>query len=343
MRTEEFYYELPKELIAQAPAKRRDAAKLMVAKRWGEGLIHSTFANLPDFLQAGDLLVLNDSKVLPARLLGRRPDTLGRVELLLLSPVEGQTWQVLMKRAKRVKLGERLIFGQGELMGTVVAKEDEGKGIVEFESCEPLMDAFAKVGQVPLPPYITRDPFAMDRERYQTVYAKELGSAAAPTAGLHFTKELLRRIEAKGVGITALTLHIGLGTFRPVQTEKIEDHKMHAEFFEISKDCASLINKTKGQGGRVIAVGTTVARTLEAVSQTHGKVCQASGWTDIFIYPGYEFKVIDGLITNFHLPCSTLLMLVCAFGGTKFMLDAYQLAVDEKYAFYSYGDGMLII
>jgi S-adenosylmethionine:tRNA ribosyltransferase-isomerase len=248
-----------------------------------------------------------------------------------------------MKRAKRVKLGERLIFGQGELMGTGVAKEDEGKGIVEFESCEPLMDAFAKVGQVPLPPYITRDPFAMDRERYQTVYAKELGSAAAPTAGLHFTKELLRRIEAKGVGITALTLHIGLGTFRPVQTEKIEDHKMHAEFFEISKDCASLINKTKGQGGRVIAVGTTVARTLEAVSQTHGKVCQASGWTDIFIYPGYEFKVIDGLITNFHLPCSTLLMLVCAFGGTKFMLDAYQLAVDEKYAFYSYGDGMLII
>lgn len=343
MRTDDFYYELPKELIAQAPSSERDKARLMVVERQGTGIEHSCFAALPNYLRPGDLLVLNDTKVLPARLLGRRKQTGGRVEILLLSPVGEARWRVLMKRSKRLKVGEELVFGQGELVGTLVAKEDEGKGLVDFHSEAPFLEVLERVGQVPLPPYISREPTDWDRERYQTVYAQRLGSAAAPTAGLHFTPQLLETLRAQGVGTAFLTLHIGLGTFRPVQTERIEDHRMHSEFFQVDESCAQAIARVKEEGGRVIAVGTTVVRALEATAKILGEVKAYSGWTDIFIYPGFEFQVIDGLITNFHLPCSTLLMLVCAFGGHQRILEAYRRAVREKYAFYSYGDGMLII
>lgn len=341
MDIELFDYDLPKELIAQTPLKDRSASRLLVLnKRTGE-IVHEHFTSIIDYLHKGDVLVLNDTKVIPARLIGLKEETGAVIELLLLKDLGNDTWECLSKPAKRLKIGTVVTFGNGELKGEVVAKYDEGLTHVKLLYNGILMEILDKLGTMPLPPYIHEK--LDDQSRYQTVYAKNLGSAAAPTAGLHFTKELLQKIEKKGIIITYVTLHVGLGTFRPVEVENVLEHHMHSEFFVMSDDTAQILNKAKDDGRRIIAVGTTSTRTLEAVAgSNNGRFRATSSNTDIFIYPGYEFKGIDCLITNFHLPKSTLVMLVSALAGRENILNAYKEAIKENYRFFSFGDAMFI-
>ena len=341
MKTVDFYYDLPEELIAQTPLEPRDSSKMMVLSRNNGNITHKHFRDIIDMLNPGDCLILNDSRVLPARIFGIKEDTGATVEFLMLRQVENNTWETLCKPGKKAKIGTKFIFGDGIMTGTVRDVTEEGNRIVDFECDESIYTALDKIGQMPLPPYITEK--LKDKERYQTVYSNELGSAAAPTAGLHFTKELLQKIKDKGVNIGYVTLHVGLGTFRPVKVDEITDHKMHCEHYVIPDETAKLIQETKANGKRVIAVGTTSCRTLESVAQKFGEIVACDGNTDIFIYPGFEFKVLDGLVTNFHLPESTLIMLVSAFCGFENTMNAYKVAVDEKYRFFSFGDSMMIV
>ena len=339
MKVSDFDFHLPEELIGQTPYKDRDQCRLLVMdKKTGE-IEHKHFYDIYDQLQKGDTLVLNDTRVIPARLIGEKEDTKGKMEFLLLKRIDKDKWQTLVKPGKRAKIGTTFVFGDGLLKAKVVDISDEGSRIVEFSYEGIFEEVLDKLGEMPLPPYITEK--LEDKEAYQTVYSKNSGSAAAPTAGLHFTEELLERIKEKGINIVYVTLHVGLGTFRPVKVEDIENHFMHSEYFEISEESAKVINETKENGGRVICVGTTSIRTVESSSEK-GKVIPGSGWTNIFIYPGYEFKVVDALITNFHLPESTLLMLVSALSDREKILKAYNIAVEERYKFFSFGDAMFI-
>ena len=340
MKTSDFYYDLPKELIAQTPVEPRDSSRLMLLDRNTGEIDHKHFYDIIDSLNPGDLLVANDSRVLPARITGIKDETGARVEFLLLRQITCKRWEALCKPGKKANEGTSFTFGDGLLKATVADVKDDGNRIVDFECDENFFSTLDKIGQMPLPPYITEE--LKDKERYQTVYSHELGSAAAPTAGLHFTKELMQRIKDKGVNIAYVTLHVGLGTFRPVKVDDVTKHKMHSEHYEIPQETAKLINETKKNGGRVIAVGTTSCRTLESVASFYGEIKPCEGFTDIFIYPGYEFKVLDGLITNFHLPESTLIMLVSAFAGYDNVMNAYKTAVEEKYRFFSFGDAMFI-
>lgn len=340
MKTSDFYYDLPKELIAQTPVEPRDSSRLLILGRNNGEIEHKHFYDIIEYLHEGDLLVVNDSRVLPARIFGIKEETGARVEFLLLKQISGNKWETLCKPGKKAKEGTKFTFGDGLLKATVVEVKDDGNRVVDFECDENFFAALDKIGQMPLPPYITEE--LKDKERYQTVYSHELGSAAAPTAGLHFTKELMDRIREKGINIANVTLHVGLGTFRPVKVDDVTNHKMHSEHYEVSEETAKLIKQTKENGGRVIAVGTTSCRTLESVATQYGEIIACDGFTDIFIYPGYKFKVLDGLITNFHLPESTLIMLVSAFAGFDNVMNAYKNAVDEKYRFFSFGDAMFI-
>lgn len=340
MKTSDFYYDLPKELIAQTPLEPRDSSRLLVLDREKQTLEHKHFYDIIDYLNEGDLLVANDSRVLPARIYGIKDETGAKVEFLLLKQIANNRWETLCKPGKKARVGTKFSFGNGILRATVVDVKDDGNRIVDFDCEENFFATLDKIGQMPLPPYITAE--LKDKERYQTVYSHELGSAAAPTAGLHFTTELMDRIKAKGVKIAYVTLHVGLGTFRPVKVDDVTKHKMHSEHYEVPEETAKLINETKKNGGRVIAVGTTSCRTLESVAAMYGEIKHCEGFTDIFIYPGFEFKVLDGLITNFHLPESTLIMLVSAFAGYDFIMNAYKEAVKEKYRFFSFGDAMFI-
>ena len=340
MRLEEFDYYLPEELIAQTPIKQRDASRLMVLdKKTGE-LVHKHFYDIIDYLNKGDTLVLNDTKVLPARLIGEKVSTKAVIEVLLLKNKEKDTWECLVKPARRIHVGDVVSFGDGLLKLTCTEVKDEGIRVFEASYEGIFYELLDKLGTMPLPPYIHKK--LEDKDRYQTVYAKETGSAAAPTAGLHFTEELLERIKEKGINIVYLTLHVGLGTFRPVKVEDVTKHKMHSEFYSLSKSVADILNKTRENGKRIIAVGTTSTRTLETIYQKFGTFKEDSGFTDIFIYPGKEVKSIDGLITNFHLPKSTLIMLVSAIAGKDNILNAYNIAVKDKYRFFSFGDAMFI-
>ena len=340
MKTSDFFYELPQELIAQTPIQRRDASRLMTLDRASGQVGHHHFYELPDFLHPGDCLILNDSRVLPARLLGQRLPGGGACEVLLLIDRGEQTWECLVRPGRKMKPGTRLTFGDGQLTAQVTAELEGGNRLVRFEYEGIFLEVLERLGKMPLPPYIKEE--LQDRERYQTVYSKNLGSAAAPTAGLHFTKELLDKIAAMGVEIGYVTLHVGLGTFRPVKEEEITEHEMHSEYCVISKETADLINRTRQRGGRVICVGTTSCRTLESWAAEDGTMKASAGWTDIYIYPGYRFKVMDALITNFHLPESTLIMLVSAFAGREHVLAAYKEAVRQRYRFFSFGDAMFI-
>lgn len=340
MKTSDFYYDLPKELIAQTPLEPRDSSRLLLLGRNDEKIEHKHFYDIIDYLQKGDCLIINDSRVLPARIYGSKIGTGARVEFLLLKQVKQNVWECLAGPGKKAKENTEFVFGDGIMTGKVTEVLDDGNRIVSFDCKENFFATLEKIGQMPLPPYITEK--LNDQERYQTVYSKELGSAAAPTAGLHFTPELLEKIKAKGVNIGRVTLHVGLGTFRPVKVDDVTKHKMHSEHYEVPQKTAQLIEETKANGGRVIAVGTTSCRTLEAVASEHGKVVPCDGFTEIFIYPGYKFKVLDGLITNFHLPESTLIMLVSAFAGYDNIMNAYKTAVQEKYRFFSFGDAMFI-
>lgn len=339
MKTSDFYYDLPQDLIAQTPVEPRDSSRLMVVNRQKNSIEHKHFYDIIDYLQEGDCLIANNSRVLPARIYGTR-STGAKVEFLLLKQVRTNVWECLVKPGKKAREGAEFTFG--DIMSCKVLEVlEDGNRIVEFYCDENFYSALDKVGQMPLPPYITEE--LKDRERYQTVYSKELGSAAAPTAGLHFTPQLMKKIEEKGIKIGYVTLHVGLGTFRPVKVDDVTQHKMHSEHYELPLETAQLINETKANGGRVIAVGTTSCRTLESVATNHnGVVVPCEGFTDIFIYPGYNFKVLDGLITNFHLPESTLIMLVSAFADYDTIMSAYHAAVKEKYRFFSFGDAMLI-
>ena len=341
MKTSDFYYDLPQEQIAQTPIEPRDHSRLMVLSRKDDSIEHKHFYDIIDYLNEGDTLIVNDSRVIPARIYGYKEDTGAKIEFLLLKQLDGKRWETLVKPGKKAKIGTRFIFGDGLLTAEVVDVIEDGNRIVELTSEENIYSTLDKIGQMPLPPYITEK--LEDQERYQTVYAHELGSAAAPTAGLHFTNELLDKIRAKGVNIGYVTLHVGLGTFRPVKVDDVTKHKMHSEHYEVPAETAELIRQTKANGKRVIAVGTTSCRTLESVAAEHGEVVACDGYTDIFIYPGFEFKVLDGLITNFHLPESTLIMLVSAFYGYDKTMKAYDIAVKEKYRFFSFGDCMLIL
>ncbi|MDH5160261.1 tRNA preQ1(34) S-adenosylmethionine ribosyltransferase-isomerase QueA [Heyndrickxia oleronia] len=342
MKIDLFDFNLPESLIAQTPLKNRSDSRLMVLNKQTGEIEHQVFKNITKYLKPGDCLVLNDTKVLPARLFGIKEDTGAKIEVLLLKQMENDRWETLVKPAKRIKVGSEIVFGDGKLKARCIAEKDHGGRIIEFHYEGIFYEVLNELGEMPLPPYIKEQ--LEDRDRYQTVYAKETGSAAAPTAGLHFTEELLTEIKNMGVHITFLTLHVGLGTFRPVSVEDIHEHEMHAEFYQVSEETADLINRVKQQGGRIISVGTTSTRTLETIaSANNGKIIATSGWTDIFIYPGYEFKGIDGMITNFHLPKSTLIMLVSALAGRQNVLHAYEEAVKEKYRFFSFGDAMLII
>lgn len=341
MKTSDFYYDLPKELIAQTPVEPRDSSRLMLLDRNNGAINHKHFYDIIDSLNPGDLLVANDSRVLPARIYGIKDETGARVEVLLLRQITGNRWEALCKPGKKAREGAAFSFGDGLLRATVSEVKDDGNRIVDFECDENFFSTLDKIGQMPLPPYITEE--LKDRERYQTVYSHELGSAAAPTAGLHFTNELMQKIKDKGVNIAYVTLHVGLGTFRPVKVDDVTNHKMHSEHYEIPEETAKLINETKKNGGKVIAVGTTSCRTLESVASFYGEIKPCEGFTDIFIYPGYKFKVLDGLITNFHLPESTLIMLVSAFAGYDNVMNAYKTAVEEKYRFFSFGDAMCIL
>lgn len=342
MKTSDFYYDLPEELIAQTPVEPRDSSRLLAMDRTSGKIEHKHFYDILDFLKEGDCLIANDSRVLPARIYGIKQPTGARVEFLLLHQVENNQWETLCKPGRKATAGTEFIFGDGILKAKVLEVKDDGNRVVEFEypNDENIYSALDKVGKMPLPPYITEE--LQDQERYQTVYSNEIGSAAAPTAGLHFTKELMEKIKAKGVKIGYVTLHVGLGTFRPVKVDDVKNHKMHSEHYEVPQETADLIKETKKNGGRVIAVGTTSCRTLESVAKEYGEVKACDGFTEIFIYPGFEFKVLDGLITNFHLPESTLIMLVSAFAGYDNTLNAYKIAVDEKYRFFSFGDAMFI-
>lgn len=341
MKTSDFYYDLPQELIAQTPIEPRDHSRLMVLHRDSDQIEHKHFYDIIEYLNEGDCLIVNDSRVIPARIYGYKEDTGAKIEFLLLKQISGNRWETLVKPGKKAKVGTRFIFGDGLLKAEVVDVTEDGNRIVELFSEENIFATLDKIGQMPLPPYITEK--LEDQERYQTVYSNELGSAAAPTAGLHFTNELLDRIRAKGVNIGYVTLHVGLGTFRPVKVDDVTKHKMHSEHYEIPAQTAELIQKTKAAGKRVIAVGTTSCRTLESVAAEYGEIKACDGYTDIFIYPGFEFKVLDGLITNFHLPESTLIMLVSAFYGYDKTMKAYENAVKEKYRFFSFGDAMAIL
>lgn len=342
LKTSDYFFELPEELIAQTPLLKRDESRLLTLNKETGKTEHKHFYDIIDMLKEGDALILNDSRVLPARIYGVKEGTGANVEFLLLKNLGGDTWETLAGPGKRAKIGTKFTFGEGILKCEVLDITEEGNRIVKFtyEKGDNFYNVLDKVGQMPLPPYIKAK--LQDKERYQTVYSKEVGSAAAPTAGLHFTPELLIKIKEKGIKIGFVTLHVGLGTFRPVSAENITEHKMHSEHYYMPKETADLINSTKEKGGRVIAVGTTSCRTIESVYKYEGKFCESDGWTDIFIYPGYEFKGIDCLITNFHLPESTLIMLVSALAGRERVLNAYNEAVREKYRFFSFGDAMFI-
>ena len=340
MKVNDFYYDLPEELIAQEPLANRHMSRLMVLDKDTGKIEHKSFIDIIQYLDEGDCLVLNDTRVIPARLLGEKEETGGKIEFVLLKKVNGDIWEVILKPGKRAKAGARFVFGNGELKAEVIEIVDEGNRLVRFEYDGVFEQVLDKVGIMPLPPYITKR--LEDSERYQTVYSKYRGSAAAPTAGLHFTKELLDEVEKKGVDIAYVTLHVGLGTFRPVKAENILEHKMHSEFYRLDgKDCEK-INNAKQKGKRVIAVGTTSCRVLETIGDENGSLTPQSGWTDIFIYPGYKFRVVDSLITNFHLPESTLIMLVSALAGHEKVMEAYKTAVSERYRFFSFGDAMLL-
>ena len=341
MKTHDFYYDLPKERIAQTPVEPRDHSRLLVMDRFTGKMEHRHFYDIVDYLRPGDLLVINDSRVLPARLYGYKEDTGAHMELLLLEQKENMVWECLAKPGKKAKPGVKLIFGDGLLTGEVVEVKEDGNRMVKFTCDGNFYSVLDQIGQMPLPPYITEK--LQDKERYQTVYSKELGSAAAPTAGLHFTPDLMDKIRAMGVDFASVTLHVGLGTFRPVKAQEVTEHKMHSEHCLLPKETAEKILKTKANGGRVIAVGTTSCRTLESVATFTGQIQPWEGYTDIFIYPGYEFKVLDGLITNFHLPESTLIMLVSAFAGREHILHAYEEAVKLEYRFFSFGDACLFL
>lgn len=340
MKTSDFYYDLPQELIAQTPMERRDGSRLMTLDRRTGKTGHRHFFDLPSLLRPGDCLIMNDSRVLPARLLGRRLPGGGACEVLLLTDRGDNVWECLVRPGRRLRAGARMIFGDGALAAEVIREEADGNRLVRFEYEGIFLEVLERLGKMPLPPYIKEE--LQDQERYQTVYSKVLGSAAAPTAGLHFTPELLREIGHKGVSLGYVTLHVGLGTFRPVKEEAIEDHDMHSEFCTVPAETAELINRTKANGGRVICVGTTSCRTLESWVEEDGHMEARSGWTNIYLYPGCRFKVMDGLVTNFHLPESTLIMLVSAFAGREAVLNAYREAVAERYRFFSFGDAMFI-
>lgn len=340
LKTSDFYYDLPKELIAQTPLSDRASSRLLILGREDGSISHSQFYHIEDYLTPGDCLVLNDTKVIPARLIGEKVGTGARIEFLLLNRKSEREWEVILKPGKKCKPGVKVSFGGGKLVAEIKETVNDGNRIVCFEYEGLFENVLDELGEMPLPPYITEK--LEDKERYQTVYSKNSGSAAAPTAGLHFTKELLAKIEAKGVQIAYVTLHVGLGTFRPVKTDDVENHKMHSEFYVIDSDTAQKINSARQNGGKIVAVGTTSTRVLETVAKPDGTVTASSGWTDIFIYPPYKFKCVDSLITNFHLPESTLLMLVSAFSSKENIMRAYEEAVREKYRFFSFGDAMLI-
>ena len=341
MNTADFDFDLPEELIAQVPLEKRDSSKLLILDREKHSMVDSHFDHIIDQLHPGDALVMNNTRVLPARLYGYKPETNGHVELLLLKNTQGDQWEVLAKPAKRLRVGAKIEFGDGRLLATVVEELEQGGRIVEFSYDGIFLEVLESLGEMPLPPYIHEK--LEDRERYQTVYAKENGSAAAPTAGLHFTEDLLQKIEAKGVHLVYLTLHVGLGTFRPVSVDNLDEHEMHSEYYQFSQEAADTLNQVKAKGGRVIAVGTTSIRTLETIgNKFDGQLKADAGWTNIFIKPGYEFKVVDAFSTNFHLPKSTLVMLVAAFAGREFVLEAYRHAVEERYRFFSFGDAMFL-
>ena len=340
MRTEDFDYYLPEELIAQTPLAKRDDSKLMILDRKTGEIKHEIFHNIINYLNEGDILVLNDTKVMPARLIGEKEDTKAVIEILLLKNIKDNLWEVLVKPAKRIKIGTVILFGNGKLKATCTKIGEEGIREVTFSYEGIFYEVLDKLGTMPLPPYIKSK--LQDKDRYQTVYAKNIGSSAAPTAGLHFTKELLKDIENKGIKICYITLHVGLGTFRPVNVEDVTKHKMHSEFYQMSSEVANILNAAKANKQRIIAVGTTSTRTLETIMTKYGKFTETSGWTDIFIYPGYTFKAIDAQITNFHLPKSTLIMLVSAFASKEIILNAYKEAVKNKYRFFSFGDSMFI-
>ena len=340
LKTSDFYFDLPEELIAQVPILDRSSSKLMVLDKETGEISHKVFKDIVDYLNPGDCLVLNDTRVIPARLIGEKENTGGKIEFLLLKRNEDDTWETLVKPGKRAKIGTRFSFGQGKLIAEVVGMGDDGARIVKFEYEGIFEEVLDELGNMPLPPYITER--LEERERYQTVYSKHNGSAAAPTAGLHFTDELLQKIKDKGVDIAFVTLHVGLGTFRPVNTENIEEHHMHSEYYELSKEAVDTLNDTMNNGKKIVAVGTTSVRVLETVMTKYGKLTPCCGNTDIFIYPGYKYKIVDNLITNFHLPKSTLVMLVSALAGRENILNAYNEAVKEKYRFFSFGDCMFI-
>lgn len=340
MKTSDFYFDLPQELIAQDPLEDRSSSRLLVLNKHTGETEHHIFKEIIDYLHPGDCLVINDTKVIPARLYGSKIGTDAKIEVLLLKRKENDVWETLVKPGKKAKPGTKISFGEGLLIGEVIDVVEEGNRLIQFSYEGIFEEILDRLGQMPLPPYITHQ--LKDKNRYQTVYAKHDGSAAAPTAGLHFTPELLAQIEEKGVKIAHVTLHVGLGTFRPVKVEDVTEHHMHSEFYIVEESQAKLINDTKAAGGRIISVGTTSCRTLESAADENGKIKAGSGWTDIFIYPGYRFKVIDCLITNFHLPESTLLMLVSALAGKESILKAYETAVKERYRFFSFGDAMFI-
>ncbi len=340
MDVKDFYYDLPQELIAQDPLEDRASSRLLVLdKKTGE-MEHRSFRDILTYLKSGDCLVINDTKVIPARLIGSREETGAKIEVLLLKRREKDVWETLVKPGKKARVGTVIHFGDGLLTGTVTDVVEEGNRLIRFSYEGIFEEVLDRLGQMPLPPYITHQ--LKDKNRYQTVYAKHEGSAAAPTAGLHFTQELLREIEEKGVRIARITLHVGLGTFRPVKVENVQDHHMHSEYYEISPEAAEIINQTKKNGGRIICVGTTSCRTIESAADENGVLNPGNGWTDIFIYPGYRFKILDCLITNFHLPESTLVMLVSALAGREHILNAYEEAIRQRYRFFSFGDAMFI-
>ncbi len=340
MKRQDFYYELPEELIAQDPLEDRQSSRLLVLDKESGVISHRIFREVTEYLREGDCLVINDTKVIPARLIGSREGTNAKIEILLLKRRENNIWETLVKPGKKAKVGTRIHFGEGLLTGEVIGIVEEGNRLIQFTYDGIFEEILDRLGQMPLPPYITHQ--LEDKNRYQTVYAVNTGSAAAPTAGLHFTPELLKKIEEKGVAVARVTLHVGLGTFRPVKVDEITDHHMHSEFFRIDEEAAEKINHAKDTGGRVICVGTTSCRTIESAADENGRLKACSGWTEIFIYPGYSFKVLDCLITNFHLPESTLIMLVSALAGRENVLRAYEEAVREKYRFFSFGDAMYI-
>ena len=340
MNVKDYDYDLPEELIAQDPLEDRSSSRLMVLDRQTGDVEHRHFTDILEYLHPGDCLVINNTKVIPARLFGVKEDTQAKIEVLLLKRKENDIWETLVKPGKKAKPGTKLVFGDGLLTAEVVDVVEEGNRLIQFHYDGIFEEILDQLGQMPLPPYITHQ--LKDKNRYQTVYAKYDGSAAAPTAGLHFTKELLQKVKDMGVDIAEVTLHVGLGTFRPVKVENVLDHHMHSEFYMVSQEAADKINRAKESGHRVIAVGTTSTRTLEAAADENGRLHETSGWTEIFIYPGYQFKVIDALITNFHLPQSTLVMLVSALAGREHVLHAYEIAVKERYRFFSFGDAMLI-